>query len=141
MERAHQYDAFLSYNRDDIEFVRDLAEQLDTRYGITTFFAERDLRGGMQWQTELERALGRSRTCVVCVGSGPLGPWQSKEVRAAIQEQVEKETVGIIPVLIPGADKAVFKDLPAFLKQSHGFTFSSPGDQETLDRLAASILG
>src|SRR5262249_37065829 len=85
--------------------------------------------------------LGRSRTCVVCVGSGPHGPWQSKEVRAAIQEQVEKETVGIIPVLIPGADKAVFKDLPAFLKQSHGFTFSSPGDQETLDRLAASILG
>jgi hypothetical protein len=140
-DRTHQYDAFLSYNGDDIDFVRGLAEQLDTRFGIVTFFAELDLLGGTQWQPELEQALKRSRTCVVCVGSSSLGPWQSKEVRAAIQEQVETESIRVIPVLIPGADKSVFKDLPAFLKQSHGFTFSSPGDQETLERLAASILG
>jgi len=141
VERQQRYDAFLSYGHEDLAFAEHLAEMLETRYGIITFFAPRDLRGGMQWQTELEEALKSSRTCVVVVSNSAPGPWQSKEMRAAIQDQVENNATCVIPLVVPGTDKAALKELPAFLRQSHGFAFSSTEDFVELGRLAASILG
>ena len=141
VERVNRYDAFLSYNHDDAHFVEHLTETLETRFGIITFFAQRDLLGGMQWQSELEEALKSSRVCVAVVGQSSLGPWQSKEVRAAIQDEVETGSISIIPVLAPGTDRAALKELPAFLKQSHGFAFSSEKDNSSIEHLAASILG
>jgi hypothetical protein len=82
--------------------------------GIQTWFDEEQLRPGVPWQPELEKAIGSIRSACVLVGSSGLGPWQRNEVRAFLDE-FDSENLPVIPVLLPDAGAA--PKLPIFLRQ------------------------
>lgn len=59
----YEYDVYVSYPRQEGDWVRALGEQLAT-YGLR-WFADVDLRPGEAWRDGMERALERSRILVV----------------------------------------------------------------------------
>ena len=90
------HDCFLSYNSKDRDEVEEIAHRL-ADYGLSCFFDPWHAVPGASAQETLERAFGRSRSCVVCWGPSGLGPWQTLEVRAAIDEWVANPDFRVIP--------------------------------------------
>src|SRR3954469_4499230 len=97
-----RYDVFLSYNSADQPAVEELAQKLRKKR-IKPFFDKWELIPGEPSQEALEKALDESRPCAVFVGQGVLGPWQTEEMRSAIDEWVGDRSIRVIPVLLPGA--------------------------------------
>jgi hypothetical protein len=108
------WDAFLSYNSKDREAVEAIALWLEDEGGVRLFFDRWRLVAGDASQEALEHALELSRVCVVCLGPSGLGPWQTKEVRVAIDRMVTQGALRIIPVILPGTDKPQ-DDMPSML--------------------------
>ncbi len=134
---APVYDVFLSHNSKDKSVVREIAELLRGR-GIVPWFDLDDLRPGVPWQDELEKAILAIPAAAVCVSNHGMGPWQRPEVRACLSQMVERERP-VIPVLLPGApDKP---EIGLFLRENtwvdlrHGIT------DDGLDRLIWGITG
>lgn len=96
------HDAFLSYNSRDFGSVQSIAHRLADE-GASFFFDRWSAVAGRDSQQTLERALGRSRSCVVFWGPSGAGPWQSIEVRAALSRWVDEPDFPVIPVLLPGS--------------------------------------
>jgi hypothetical protein len=130
-----RFDVFLCYNSDDKSAVRWVAERLRER-GIRAWLDEAELRPGRGWQDEVERQIGAIRAAAVLIGSNGLGPWQNREVRALLQQFVERGCP-VIPVLLPDA---VMPTLPLFL---HDVTWVDlrTNDPAEMDRLAWGITG
>lgn len=132
------YDVFLSYSSNDRVQVAQLAEHLDAR-GVKPFFDKIHLDPGDRWQEALEIALQTSAACVVCIGSGGIGPWEIEEVRVALERRVADPAFRVIPVLLPGVE---FNQIgvPAFLRQHQSIQFVKRVDEdEPLSRLVSVI--
>ena len=127
-------DVFLSYNRDDQEIVLELAKALKARK-VRVWLDVWDLVPGRPWQVGLEEAIATSRCAAVLVGGSNLGPWQRQEMRAALNEFVERDA-SVIPVLLPGASKK--PKLPIFLK---GLTWVDLRDGLSDDGLGLLLRG
>jgi len=110
-EETTDFDVFLCHNNDDKPAVRSIAQQL-RQHGILPWLDEAELIPGRSWQEELERQIGSIRTAAVFVGPSGIGPWQNREMRALLNEFVERECP-VIPVLLP---KASAPELPLFLR-------------------------
>lgn len=106
------FDVFLSYNRDDRELLREINQSLRAAR-IATWFDEDQLEGGQIWQVELEKQVERVPKACVFVGPHGRGPWQDEEMRALLNEAVERGCT-VIPVLLPGAPDE--PDVPRFLR-------------------------
>jgi energy-coupling factor transporter ATP-binding protein EcfA2 len=102
-ERTREFDLFLSYNRLDRRDVDRLAEALGER-GLEVFKDDWYLRPGEPWPAALERNLTASRAIAVAVGRNGLGPWQQREMWAALDRQSRASKtdrpVPVIPVLL-----------------------------------------
>jgi small GTP-binding protein len=138
-KRIGEYDVFLSYNTKDRERVVVLAEAL-VNLGIRPWLDVWDLVPGRPWQQELNVALKRINSAVVCVGPSGLGPWQDHEVLSFIRQFVNRN-VPVIPTLLPGV-KGV-PELPPLLESflwvdMREFT---PDNTRPLANLVAGILG
>jgi len=110
-EETTDFDVFLCHNVDDKPAIRSIAQQL-RRQGILPWLDETELIPGRPWQEELERQISNIRVAAVFVGPSGIGPWQNREMRAFLNEFVERECP-IIPVLLP---KATATELPLFLR-------------------------
>jgi tetratricopeptide (TPR) repeat protein len=131
------FDVFLSHNSEDKESAIELAEALKAR-GLRPWLDVWELIPGRRWQDGLERVLENVRTAAVLVGKAGLGPWQTPELRVAIDESV-KRNLPVIPVLLPGAPEK--PKLPPFLR---GFTWVDLRrgiGREGVDRLVWGIEG
>jgi hypothetical protein len=132
--RSH-YDVFLSYASGDEEFVERLARKLDSE-DIHVFLSPWHLVPGERWQEALEEALDRSNACAVFMGR-TLGPWQNREMRAALETEAEKRGFRLIPVLLPGVG-----EIPRFLRALTWVDFRAGIESETaFHRLLAGIHG
>ena len=102
-DREPQFDLFLSYNRLDGSVVESLAKELAHR-GLRVFKDDWYLRPGECWPPALESNLNASRAALVAVGTNGLGPWQQREVVAALEQQdaaIRKNTsFPVIPLLL-----------------------------------------
>ncbi len=104
-----KYDAFLSYNSRDSQAVKELARRLEDE-GLKLYFDEWEMEPGRLVQSDLIRALGSSRCCVVFVGPHGLGPWQDLESQGAVKLLVDErrdrpggeEWFRVVRVLLPG---------------------------------------
>lgn len=106
---------FLSYNSSDDSLVEELAAELRLK-GVQLWMDKRSVVPGQPSQQAIENALNASGVCVVAVGRHGLGPWQEREIRAAINLRVaHPEAHRIIPVLLPGSRGP--QDLPLFLRE------------------------
>jgi hypothetical protein len=96
------HDLFLSYNRVDIDSVRDVRALLEAR-GVHTFIDWQDLDAGRVWPDALERALESSRAVAIFLGRSGLGRVQKIEAAYAL-DLYTRAGVLVIPILLRGAD-------------------------------------
>jgi hypothetical protein len=110
------YHVFLSHSSADKPAVEELARRL-AKEGVQAWLDRWNLIPGDAWQPAIEKALAESETCAVFVGPSGLGPWQNEEMRAAIDQRVRESArrFRVIPVLLPGAERAERSSLPTFL--------------------------
>ena len=138
-----QYDVFLSHSSVDKPGVEELARRLK-KEGIEPFLDKWNLIPGQPWQEAIEEALGQSASCAVIIGSGPLGPWQHEEMRAALEHRVSgsRGKFPVIPVLLPAAERPHDHDLPMFLKRMTWVEFPKDlDDEQSFHRLVCGIRG
>lgn len=136
-EQAGEFDVFLCHNSEDKPIIRWVAVKL--REGsILPWLDEEELPPGRPWQEELERQIERIKSAAVFVGPSGIGPWQNREMRAFLNEFVERGCT-VIPVLLPGVPTPT-PTLPVFLK---GLTWVDLRAQDTagIDRLIWGITG
>ena len=91
--------------------MRTIAEALQET-GLRVWFDEWELVPGRPWQEALEEVIETCKTAAIFVGPSKIGPWQTPEMRACLQQFVQRK-LPVIPVLLPGAPEKV--QLPLFL--------------------------
>lgn len=125
------FDVFLCYDGEDKPAVKAIAEQLQI-HGITPWLDEWEIPPGMPWQHALEEQISQIKTVAVFLGKSDTGPWQNLELRAFLQEFVER-SIPVIPVILPGYDDAN-PILPPFLRSFTWVDFrqEKPDPLETL---------
>jgi DNA polymerase III delta prime subunit len=130
------FDVFLCHNSEDKPEIRKIANALVER-GVKVWLDEREIRPGSSWQSALEAQLESIKSAAVFVGKSGIGPWQTQEVRAFINEFVERQCP-IIPVILSSAKET--PRLPILLKQLHYVDFrQSEGDP--IEKLCWGITG
>jgi WD40 repeat protein len=134
-EETTDFDVFLCHNAADKPAVRLLAQRL-REHGILPWLDENELRPGRDWQEELERQIRNIRTAVVFVGPSGTGPWQSREMRAFLNEFAERGCP-VIPVLLP---QAAAPELPVFLRSMTWVDLRTQ-DSDGIERLIWGITG
>jgi hypothetical protein len=137
------FQVFLSHSSADKPAVEELGRRL-LKEGIEVWLDKWHLIPGDPWQPAIENALAASETCAVFVGPGGFGPWQNEEMRAAIDRRVRDSNrrFRVIPVLLPGAQRAERSSLPTFLVATTWVEFrDSLDDQDAFHRLVCGIRG
>ncbi|MBI1928935.1 AAA-like domain-containing protein, partial [Candidatus Poribacteria bacterium] len=134
------YDVFLSYNSEDRDAVKRIAVYLDDDAKLRPWLDLWSLIPGEPWVENLERGVATSSSCAVFVGKSGEGPWQRREVAAALNKQVQTRQFRVIPVLLPGAPQQ--PELPMFLA-GNMWVDLRPGldDNDALWRLECGIRG
>jgi formylglycine-generating enzyme required for sulfatase activity/energy-coupling factor transporter ATP-binding protein EcfA2 len=105
-----EHDIFLSYNRRDAAAVERLAGALEERE-LSVFKDDWYLQPGAYWPSALERKLNSCAAIVVAIGRHGLGPWQQREVVAALDRHDRAKKAGepappVLPLLLEdGSDK------------------------------------
>jgi len=130
---------FLSYNREDEEAVEKIAVYLADCFEIEPWLDKWKLIPGEPWFQHLERALTSSSTCAVFVGKSGEGPWQQKELAAALDRQVKNPGFRVIPVLLP--DAPAEPKLPIFLAGNTWVDFRRTQYDDALWRMECGIRG
>ena len=121
-----QFDVFLSHNSKDKTVVIDLAIKLQT-YGLKVWLDLWELRPSQPWQEALEQIIDTTRATAVLVGQDGVGPWQSREMRACLNEFVERDlpVIGVLwknpswecpPVFLLIASRSMTKAWPTWGK-------------------------
>jgi SAM-dependent methyltransferase len=127
------FDVFLCHNSDDKELIREINKALQSG-GVVTWLDEEQLRPGQLWQAELEKQIGKIRNACVFVGKNNRGPWQDFEIRAFLNEFVNRGGA-VIPVILPDASE--IPDLPIFLKQMMWVDLRKDYDKSLLKLIGA----
>ncbi|MDH4135181.1 MAG: TIR domain-containing protein [Anaerolineae bacterium] len=99
-----KYDVFISYSSRD----RPVAEELAIRLreaGLSLFFDRWCLPGGKPWGPLLEQSIQESGSCAVLIGKEGFGPWQAREMWAALGRQGRAPAFPVIPTMLPGAEE------------------------------------
>ncbi|MEH2009429.1 GUN4 domain-containing protein [Nostoc sp.] len=135
MSDKDQYDVFLCHNSKDKPEVIEIAHEL-TRQGIKPWLDKWALRPGLAWQSLLEEQIENIKSAAVFVGSSGLGPWQSTEMRAFLNEFVERGCP-VIPVLLGNTPQQ--PKLPIFLRGHTWVDFRT--DTEAMENLIWGITG
>jgi hypothetical protein len=134
-----RYDVFLSYNSEDRDAVEQIAVYLADCTGLKPWLDKWKLIPGEDWVENLERGLRSALTCAIFVGKSGEGPWQQKELTAALNQQVKNPGFRVIPVLLPNAPTV--PKLPLFLAGNTWVEFRESMDDDALWRLECGILG
>src|SRR5215469_11178900 len=140
---AMSFHVFLSHSSADKPAVEELARRL-AKEGIQAWLDKWHLIPGDPWQPAIEKALAESESCAVFVGPTGFGPWQNEEMRAAIDQRVRESgrQFRVIPVLLPGAQRAERSSLPTFLAATTWAEFrDSLDDADAFHRLVCGIRG
>jgi hypothetical protein len=132
-----RYDLFVSYSSKDQPLVERLARQLQQE-GVKPWLDRWELGLGRVWQVELEDALRACPASIVCLGESRLGPWQSEEVRALLDQAANDPHRLIVPVWLPEARDDI--EVPLFLRGRQAIDLRSIWDAG-VKRIAATIRG
>lgn len=129
------FDVFLSHNSQDKPAVRALATALKQR-GLRVWLDEWELTPGQPWQDELEAIIRTTKSVAVLVGADGLGPWEHPEMRACLNQCVQRQ-LPVIPVLLPNAGEQ--PALPLFLQQFTWVDLRGGLTEEGMERLVWGI--
>jgi hypothetical protein len=139
--KQEHYHAFLSHNGADKPLVEIVAAELE-KHGIRCWLDKWNLIPGDPWPLAIEEALSCCETCVVFFGPHGLGPWHNEDTWLALQRRVNsrERKLRMLPVILPGGQRAKESDLPGFLQGTTWVEFRHSIDEEdALHRLACGI--
>jgi len=137
-EGKPEFDVFLSYNNEDQAGVERVAQALEER-GLRVWFDKWELRPGLSWIEGLEQGVNTSGASAAFIGRSGLGPWQKREVQAALIRHVDRG-YPVIPVLLPGCPEN--PRTPLFLDQHTWVNLRENAQfEEGLQRLIWGITG
>jgi TIR domain len=142
-QTSRHYHAFLSHNGADKPLVEKLAAELEKR-GLSCWLDKWNLVPGDPWQKAIEQALGQCDTCVVFFGPHGLSPWHNEEMQLSLQRRANAREgkLRVLPVILPGGQRAKEGDLPGFLQGTTWVEFrQSVEDEDALHRLVCGIKG
>ena len=133
-----EFDVFLAHNSEDKRTVEAIGHNLKLR-GLNPWLDDEQIPPGRWFQDVIQQAISNVKAAAIFISASGLGRWQVVELRAFIEECVERE-IPVIPVLLAGVDK-----VPQNLRFLNQFTWVSFEDQiddrEALDRLQWGITG
>lgn len=141
MAELPNYDVFLSYNSDDRDLVNTIAERFLDEFSLHPYFDSWEMIRGDHWRVALEKGLTQSKVCAIFIGPSGIGPWENRELSAYLDRSVSDNNLRVIPILLPGVEKAHL-NLPPFLKSLTWVDFSNGLDNENeFTALVSSIRG
>ncbi|NGZ09687.1 MAG: TIR domain-containing protein [Nitrospira sp. LK70] len=133
---AEHFDVFLCHNSEDKPEIRQISDELSRR-GLKPWLDEREMQPGKPWQEVLETQIETIKVAAVFVGKSGIGPWQNVEMRAFINEFVER-ACPVIPVMLRSATET--PKLPILLKSLHCVDFRKV-ESEPIKQLIWGITG
>lgn len=102
-EQVSDFDVFLSYNWEDYEEVKPIADQLRAKHGILPWFDREEVQGGDDWdykiQLQLDSMAEQRKVMVFFAGRGGVGNTQRDEMAYALESKMN-----VIPVYLKSAD-------------------------------------
>ena len=101
---SQKYNVFISYSSRDRAMAEELAVRL-REAGLSLFFDRWCLPGGKPWGPLLEQSIQESGSCAVLIGKEGFGPWQAREMWAALDRQGRDPAFPVIPITLPGAEE------------------------------------
>lgn len=104
------FDVFLSHAHQNAELVELLAEKLEDEENLSVWLDRWILIPGEHWQQAMARGLEYANTCVVCIGVQTPQGWFQEEIQRALNRQTKEKTFRVIPVILPGGDRACVDD-------------------------------
>lgn len=116
---GQKFDVFLCHNSEDKSAVIEIAEQLRRR-GLKPWLDVWELQPGAIWQFALEQQIESIGAVAVFAGQKGMGPWQSEEIYAFLQEFIRRKCP-VIPVMLP--ETQTQPRLPIFLRNRHWVDF------------------
>ncbi len=119
MTEQQKFDVFLCHNSEDKSAVIEIAEQLRRR-GLKPWLDVWELQPGAIWQFALEQQIESIGAVAVFAGQKGMGPWQSEEIYAFLQEFIRRKCP-VIPVMLP--ETQTQPRLPIFLNNRHWVDF------------------
>src|SRR5580704_10919405 len=131
------YDVFFSCNRESADSVLKIAEALRDRE-LRVWLDKWELIPGRSWQEALETIISTASSAAVFVGQEGFGPWQNREMRACLDQFVNRD-LPVIPVLLPEVTGQ--PELPLFLQSLTWVDFRTAPTESALDRLVWGIRG
>jgi WD40 repeat protein/energy-coupling factor transporter ATP-binding protein EcfA2 len=134
---SQKYDVFISYSSRDRVMAKELANRL-REAGFSPFFDRWCLPGGIPWGPRLEQSIQESASCTVLIGKEGFGPWQAREMWAALDRQGRDPAFPVIPTLLPGAEEvpSLFLGLNTWVDMRWGV-----GDEAAFQMLLQAIRG
>ena len=114
-----KFDVFLCHNSEDKPAVIEIAQQLRLR-GLKPWLDVWELQPGAIWQFALEQQIESIGAVAVFAGQKGMGPWQSEEVYAFLQEFIRRKCP-VIPVML--TETLTRPQLPIFLRNRHWVDF------------------
>jgi hypothetical protein len=137
--REHfEWDVFLSYRKPDLPAVTEIARTLRSK-GIRVWFDEWCAQPGRDFQDTLADGLKASWATAVFIGPSTVGGWQEKEVKSAINTQVQSNKP-VMAVFLPDVGDIDKIELPPFLGLNTRIVFkTSMADEDALNRLIWGI--
>jgi hypothetical protein len=131
------FDVFVSHNSRDKPAVIELGEALRAR-GLRVWLDAWELVPGRPWQEAVEEVISTVATAAVVIGRDGIGPWEEPEMRACLDQCVQRK-MPVIPVLLPGAGAK--PKLPLFLAQVTWVDLRDGLTDDGLDRLEWGVTG
>lgn len=95
------FDVFLCHNSEDKLAVREIAQKL-SQQNIKPWLDEADIRAGSFWHTTIGQQIETVKSAAVFVGQHGVGPWQSREI-IALLDQFDRRGCPVIPVILATA--------------------------------------
>jgi len=116
---------FLSHSSKDKFFVRELAERLRV-YGVKVWLDEAEIKIGESLTEKIGRAIDEMDYVGVILSSNSINSeWVQRELQVAIQKELSKKKVVILPILIE------LVEIPPFLRDKLYADFTSPEKYES----------
>ena len=99
-KQGYRYDVFLSHNRADKGWVRQVAQQWQS-LGLRVFFDEEEMRPGTDLRRILDNALENSRHIVLVITPQSINSdWVALEISATVSLDPTAGELRLIPVLL-----------------------------------------
>jgi len=128
------FDVFLCHNSEDKSEIRRISDDL-TKKGIKPWLDEREIIPGTLWQAALEEQISNIKSVAVFIGRSGIGPWQSMEIKASI-DQFVKRNCPVIPVFLSSLQG--IPEIPILLQNFHSVDFRKL-NPEPLQQLIVGI--